>query len=168
MALHRRAIPMLLYWSASIACAGINSPQRQGQGSLHFILSSYSVLGQNEGGERGCAKCKHFRAFPVTFERGWKRQGVTVLKVGVYTPAQVTKRRRWQSTKWAAKKINQSKQGQVNLRADLSFFVILKRAKSVFKTMRQIEIWTQVGRFCSCCWVGIPPYHFWQKKNVAI
>lgn len=32
---------------------------------------------------------------------------------------------------------NHSKQGQMNLRADLSFFVVLKRAKSMFKNMKQ-------------------------------
>lgn len=30
-----------------------------------------------------------------------------------------------------------SKQGQMNLRADLSFFVVLKRAKNIFKNMKQ-------------------------------
>lgn len=32
---------------------------------------------------------------------------------------------------------NHSKQGQMNLRADLSFFVVLKKAKSIFKNMKQ-------------------------------
>lgn len=174
MVRYRRAIPVLLYQSASTVCAGINSSQRQGQRSLHIILSSFRI--KLRGWERMCKKTLFaMQTFQSIFCNIWKRMEETRCHCSesgyLYTRPEKKKAGDVRAlSEQLRKSNNQSKGGQVNLRADLSFFVILKILKSVLKheTNQNRNLnWSGWIHLC-CNWTGTPQNNFWQKQQFNI
>lgn len=141
MVRYRRAIPVLLYQSASTVCAGINSSQRQGQRSLHIILSSFRI--KLRGWERMCKKTLFaMQTFQSIFCNIWKRMEETKCHCSesgyLYTRPEKKKSRRCQSTKWTAKKIKQSVKRRTG--ESQSRLVILCNSEN---TKERIETWNK-------------------------